>query len=607
MGQAPRRILPLPAFFFRHLSRSGLLVLGALLPLVLVLADPTGLLPGTELGDVYKHAWSYWHTPEALGAWPWTHSLNAPAGGVLWDVMLMPSLLMAPFQWFIGPVLSANIWVFLSIFMVGYTTARLVQFLGADLPTANVAGFLAQGAPYLYGYPLYSGVHERLAIWVFPLLILCALQLKAGGSRKWILLGVSGFAFAAAGCGVYGIWALLMMGLALPFVRSKGAPFFGFQRQFALYVGLGLVALLLLVAMQITAGSDSLSPQPDRFSLWGVNWGLGFSQASLSDLFSPSAVHAQKALDSGDLLLELSYVGWVQFLVCCVGLRHDRTRWLCGLALTFLVLSMGPVVALGSLRVINPLYWVAAWIMPTYGSAPVPFQQMAVFSSLAGLGVLAVMHGRSSRRGLWLFLIVLSSVVERAVVLPTGLFLETADARVSPVYSVIDQGTVVELPRDYKNRALSPGRLFLAQTQHEQGLPVSVSTGVTAWDGFLPIRSGISNQWAEDLDCLKRGGFSWIVWNKDAYLSPDIGQEMYRGIREVLGEPVSEKGPLSVFSLDSVPSGAAENRFLPPFQVLESVDNGGRGPPSEQAQIAPAIRSGRETSFCPLNRIGMPK
>jgi hypothetical protein len=607
MGQAPRRILPLPALFFRLLSRSGLLALGALLPLVLVLADPAGLLPGTELGDVYKHAWSYWHTPEALGAWPWTNSLNAPAGGVLWDVMLVPSLLMSPVQWLIGPVLCANIWVFLSIFLVGYTTARLVEFLGADLSTANVAGFLAQGAPYLYGYPLFSGVHERLAIWIFPLLLLCALQLKAGGSRKWIALGIVGFGIAASGCGVYGIWALLMMVFALPFVRSKGDRFYGFQRQLGLYVGLGLVALLLLVAMQVTAGSDSLSPQPDRFSLWGVNWQLGFSQASLASLFSPSAVHAQKALDSGDLLLELSYVGWVQMTVCCAGLRYARTRWLCGIALTFLVLSMGPVVGLGSVRVVNPFYWVVAWVMPTYGSAPVPFQQMGVFASLAGLGVMAVMHVPKTRRTLWLSLIVLGSVVERAVVLPTGLFVETANARVSPVYAVIDQGAVVELPRDYKNRALAPGRLFLAQTQHEQGLPISVSTGVTAWDGFLPIRSGVSNQWAEDLDCLKRGGFSWVVVNRDAYESEEVGQKTHQSIREVLGNPVATDGPLSVFSLESVPSKAVPDRFLPPFQVLGSVDNGGRGPPSEQAQIAPGIRSGREASFCPLNRMGMPK
>jgi hypothetical protein len=232
---------------------------------------------------------------------------------------------------------------------------------------------------------------------------------------------------------------------------------------------------------------------------------------------------------------------------------------------------------------------------------------MAVFSSLAGIGVLSLMHGQSSRRTLWLSLIVASSVVERAVVLPTGLFLETANARVSPVYSVIDQGAVVELPRDYKDRALSPGRLFLAQTHHEQGLPISVSTGVTDWDGFLPIRRGVSRKWSEDLDCFKRGGFSWVVLNQDAFLNEETGRTVHEMIGNVLGEPVATEGPLSVFSLKAVHSEVDVDRFLPPFQVLGSVDNGGRGPPSEQVQIAPGIRSGRESSLCPLNRMGMPK
>ena len=593
--------MPLAASFFRHFSRWGLLVLGALLPLVLVLPDPAGTLPGTELGDVYKHAWSYWHTPHALGAWPWTESLNAPGGGVLWDVMLLPSLVLMPLQWFLGPVLCANIWVFLSLFAVGWATASLARALGAESLEASTAGFLAQGAPYLYGYPLFSGVHERLAIWVFPLLLLCALRLKEGADRRWAALGIFGFVFAAAGCGVYGIWALLMMGFALPAFRVPGTPLWGFRRQLLLYLGLGCAAVVLMVAMNLTAGSNSLSPQPNRFSLMGINWGLDLSRASFRGLFSPRFVHAQQAVDSGDLLLELTYVGWVQLVLCCWGLRYRATRWFCGIALVFVLLSTGPVWDVGSHRLVNPFYWTVAWVLPTYGSVPVPFQQMAVFSSLAGLGVLAVLQGSVRRKGVVLGVIVLGSLIERAVVLPTGLFVPTASARVSEVYSAIGQGAVVELPRDFQSRALAPGRLFLAQTRHHQGLPVSVSTGVTSWDGFLPIRTGISKQWETDINCLKRGGFEWVVVNQDFYLSTETAAEQLRGIRQVLGAPVAQEGSQTVFSLKSVFAELAPHRFLPPFQVLDSVDNGGSGPPLEQAGIAVGVLSGREVSICPLS------
>jgi hypothetical protein len=590
----------LTARLFLHFSRWGLLALGALLPLVWVLQDPAGTLPGTELGDVYKHAWSYWHTPHALGAWPWTESLNAPAGGVLWDVMLFPALILSPLQALLGPVLCANLWVLLSLLAVGGSTASLAKALGADDLCASTAGFLAQGAPYLYGYPLFSGVHERLAIWLFPLLLLCGLRLKAGGGRRWVALGVGGFFFAAAGCGVYGIWALLMMALALPVFRNPGTALWGFRRQLGLYLGLAIAAVCLLLAMRLTAGADSLSPQPDRFAFLGVNWALDLSHASFSSLFSPFFVHAQQARDSGDLLLELSYVGWVQLILCCWGLRYRATRWICGIALFFVLLSTGPVWAVGAHRLVNPFYWTVAWVLPTYGSVPVPFQQLAVFSSLAGLGTLAVLQNRKSGRVFLLFAIVLGSIVERAVVLPTGLFLQGANARVSSIYGAIEKGAVVELPRDYQSRALAPGRLFLAQTRHEQGLPVSVSTGVTAWDGFLPIRTGFSSQWAEDLSCLKRGGFEWLVVNREFYLSTKLAAEELAEIRTVLGAPIATDGTLSLFSLGILTDSLDPKRFLSPFQVLEPVDNGGGGPPPEQAAIAFGIRSGREVSICPL-------
>ena len=65
------------------------------------------------------------------------------------------------------------------------------------------------------------------------------------------------------------------------------------------------------------------------------------------------------------------------------------SRWFCGIALVFVILSLGPAVDVGGQRLSNPLYFVVSWVLPTYGSAPVPFQQVGVFAALAGLGLLA--------------------------------------------------------------------------------------------------------------------------------------------------------------------------------------------------------------------------
>lgn len=591
-----------PGHTFSPTAQGVLLFLGALLPVFGVWGSPTGLLPGTELGDVYKHAWSFWHTPHALSTWPWTEALNAPSGGRLWDVMLMPSLILSPLTALLGPVFSANVWVVASLLAIGVSTRALALETGSDAGRATVAGFVAQGAPYLYGYPLYSGVHERLGIWLFPFLLLCALRLRGGGSLKWALWGVVAFAFVASGCGVYGIWAVLLLGLATPFLWRRGAGWAGSRGVVTLGLGIGVVSVALLLAMKAASGSSSLSPQPDRFGVFGIPWGMDFSSATMSSLLFPWEVRSTVPVDSGDVLLELSYLGIVPLGLCLMGLRDARTRWICSAALFFAVLALGPGVEWGGRTFINPVYVAVAWVLPTYGSVPVPFQQVGVFAGLASVGVVAVVASSRSREALLLVALVLASIVERALVLPTGLILETAPASVSEVYEVVDGGSVVEMPRDYRNRALSPTRSFLAQTSHEQGLPLSISTGVTRWDAFLPIRTGVSESWDRDLRCMARGGFVWLVVDRTAYLKPEIASEAISGIEDVLGGPVASDGRWAVFSLNALGVAPSEQRFFPPFQPLVGMDNGGQGPP--QADRGPSTPmgtySGREAALCPL-------
>ena|GEM_PF-1654790 len=585
----------------------GLLILGALLPLLGVLADPAGRLPGTELGDVYKHAWSYWHTPHAIGAWPWTDSLNAPGGGVLWDVMLFPSLVMSPVDGVLGPVVAANLWVFFSLFMVGVCTAGFLRAIGASELLAALGGFLAQGSPYLYGYPLYSGVHERLAVWVFPLLLWCVIRIQQGSGRRWLIWGLLGYFVAASGCGVYGVWAFLLLAMSFPFLRDKTQPWWGVRPLAPFLFGLVVIAVVLLLWMRVASGGDTLSPQPDRFGLWGINWDMTYSHASLSSLFSPGHVSAMTGDDSGDLLLELSYLGWVQFLVCLVALRSRKTRWFAGIALCFVVLSLGPFVELGGQRWTNPVYWIVAHSVPMYGSAPVPFQQLGVFATISTVGVLSLLSLDERRRWIWVVVIVVASVLERVFVLPTGLVLDTASARVSPVYGAISGGPVVELPRVYQGRCLSPGRLFLAQTQHQQGLPVSVSTGVTAWDDFHPILTGTSDNWERDLNCMRRGGFEWLVVDGENYASSAEANAQIEAIASIVGKPQRSDSRLIVFGLASLNVPLDPNRKLPPFQPMVTFDNGGQGPPVEAAdRMQDACNlSGRATKICPLDLQGM--
>ena len=164
-------------FVNNHLSRlnSSVIIGSFFISSVLLLQPiwkaPSRLIMGNEQGDVYKHLWSFWHTLSEIQTWPWTTKLNTPHGGFLLDVMFAPALVLSPVSSLMGPVWAANIFVCLSFFLIGWTLYLLCLQKGFSKGEAFCAGLLCQSFPYLLGYPLASGVYERLSIWVFPLLL----------------------------------------------------------------------------------------------------------------------------------------------------------------------------------------------------------------------------------------------------------------------------------------------------------------------------------------------------------------------------------------------------------------------------------------------------
>ena len=402
-----------------------LLGLGASLPLAGVLPHLSSVLPGSELGDVYKHAWSYSHLLAEGGNWPHSTWLNAPAGGVLLDVMLGPALLMAPVGLLAGPVVAANLWVWLSFFAIGACTAALAYALFDSKEGGLLAGLLAQQAPYLAGYPLFSGVHERLAAWFFPLLLLCAWRLREGAGRKWGVLALASAVLVTFSCAVYALWGGLMLVLCLPLLKGESGG--GTRR--LLPWGLGYSAVLGLgyaVARGVTYHPQTLSPQPGRLDL-----GLGVrvqeqDVASLGELLNPFTVAAQQPVDSGDQLLEICYLSWVLIGVALLGLRSLRgsrtLKVLLGTGGLFALLSMGAVADFGLFQVPNLPYLLLAWLVPMYGRIPVPFQQLAVVTPLLALGAAAWVSTLVPARRMWavggVFVLCL---VERTLVLPVGV------------------------------------------------------------------------------------------------------------------------------------------------------------------------------------------
>ena len=531
------------------------LVAGAALPLLGVLADPTSRILGAPLSDAGKHVWGFWHTlaQVADGTWPGTRYLNAPFGGTHLDVMWLPALLMAPLTWIGGPILSANAWLFLTLLAVGGATYALCLELSASRSGSCAGAVMTQSCPYLLGYPLASGVYERAAIWVFPLVLLCFLRLRDGGSRKWILLGAGGLLVSAAGCQVYGVFTLVMLLLALPWLLgSSGVRARALRLLPALAALLGVLALLFFLTRLAFLDPGSVAPQPGRldFSL-GVG---GFRETNVwPQLLDPRFVQQQQPRLRGDLLWIVAYLGWVPLLAAGLGAlgrgeRRVGIRWCVVTALLMALLSLGDRLPIGEQGLVNPLFHAVSWVVPFYGHSPPLWQQVGAFAPLIAVGVAGCVALAPSGRArvVMAVLLVAGALWERAWVLPVSLVVESSPVHLSSGYEEPREGNLVEIPRVWQGSTVARPEAFLAQTRHRRPAQMTINVGVGPLDRYGPVRLGRAEDWSAVADCLRRGGFGWLVFHSEEF---EEGIAQAAALREALGPPDSEEENTWFFDL----------------------------------------------------------
>ena len=549
------------------------LLLGAVFPMLRVLAHPATTLPGDAYGDVFKHAWAYWHTLASLpiGHPIETPFLNAPAGAVLLDVMLLPALVMAPVTLVAGPVVSANLWVVLSLLAIGLATYALALEVTGSRLGATTAGLLAQGAPFLYGYPLESGVHERLTVWVFPLMVLGVLKASKDGSWRWGLAAVAAVGASTMGCQVYGVFAVIVLAFTAPAWLRRGAHY---KVLVPTILGIGAILGGVYVVVHDAATHGlSASIQMGRTDL--TFGGLpSLDVATPWTLLDPRVVSTSidsKAL--GDRLVKLVYLGWVPIAAAVAGLvagrREARATIVAGVLMA--VLAMGSHIA----GVANPLHALLARVLPTYGALPPVFQQVAAFGPLAAVGAAALI-ARIDHKALSLGLagaLVAGWTVERALALPVPLLLTPTSAEVPAIYEQVD-GPLVEVPREW-GPDLAPGLLFMAQTVHEQPLPVTINVGGNAFEAMPSVRYGMASDWSAEVACLEAHGFAWLAYHRDwvgEHVNPD---DQLRALTATLGAPAHDDGTIALFRL------SPETTLEPPYPW------GGRGYPVEREGYCP--------------------
>ena len=556
-----------------------LLLLGACVPMARVLLDPLGSVPGSPLSDVYKHTWAYWHAMAQIGdgAWPYTRYLNAPDGGVLLDVMLPPALIMAPVTLIAGPVLAANLWVLLSLTMVGAVVYALARHFTGSVIGSLCAGLMIQTSPFLLGHALTSGVHERLNLWLYPLIVLALLKVRGGGRWGWSAALIVGLAMTVIQCPTYTVFAAVLMLFMVPFAYSRTAPN-RWPRVWPItftYLGLGVALVtgavvynlcvihpLWLAGIPYERVAPSIGVTADFFYV-----------ARLETLFNPFTVMVEKPERTDDELYLLVYIGWVPFIAMLSGMvlalrrRARMSALVCALGFIFLVLSLGPNIPIGGRRaLVNPLFHAIAFLVPFYGGAPPIWQQAGVFIALSVVGcaeLIRVMPSRAIRVAVAALLLA-GTIAERIKTLPVPLVLERAPARVAKMFDNIPgEDPLIEVPRLWPKQFLARGSIFMAQVRHEKPIPVAINLGLPLMDHYQPLTQGKATDWKGVAACLRKRGMRWLVMH--THLMP-AGKQTARGmkqLRQLLGEPAASEKGSHLFDLSLMKEGTAVDRACP--------------------------------------------
>lgn len=523
---------------------------------MLLLSPLWGGVFGSPLGDTYKHVWSFWHTLETFRmGWPWTTYLSFPHGGVLFDVMLAPSLLFLPITFLLGASLSSQLFVLLSFWAVGCSVFALSRHLNMSSFLALGAGVLAQTSPYLLGYPLASGVYERLAVWVFPLVWLFLLQYRQHKQKKKLVFALFSILFVAFSCQTYAVFVMMMLGFGFLFFQDRPT---------AIFIGvLGVCLLLSFLYIRVLQQSLwTLAPQPMRMSLLPTGPLLEES-ASLKAMFWPWYSRADTGVESGDWLMRIHYVGWAPLLLCVLGYRHIP-KSIFFLFISFAILALGTEIMDG---VPNIPYWILAYLVPVYGSIPDTFQHIALVMPFLAVATMFSLSSYKTYTQIALLLLILG---ERAYALPHDVLWQNASTEIPDVYHHVQEGAIVEIPRQWRGRQLVSAQPFLYQQQHKQPLAISIYMGVTGWDAYAPIALGVSENWKETMHCLRKGGIRWMMIHTEWYVSTQMALQE---IAKIPLQPSFQDEERYLYDLSSLSSTPINDVFLPPRNTLVQPDS----------------------------------
>ncbi|CAN5563127.1 hypothetical protein BH24ACT20_BH24ACT20_03150 [soil metagenome] len=381
--------------------------------------------------------------------------------------LLLPSALLTSPIYFVtnNPLLSFNVVLLLTYVLSGYATFLLVRRLLAGrnyaVPAALFAGAIYTLSPYRYGHITQL---NSMTTYFLPLILLFMHRYLEGGRRPLDLFLVGLFFCLNALSGLYyGVFAVLMMTAfyTIWLLLNREPPqlkdFLYGAPVFAAFGGILLILLYPYIALSGaedhgrdigTVIGGSLIPRALLTSV-PESWLLGWTPEAFG------VTH-----ENGKPVYELTlYPGLAATFLAIYGLVRRRTSkptlLYALLGLTIFILSLGPLITVGGVKVPLPYYLLYEFV-PGFGSLRVPARMWAIvmlcIAVLAGFGIRTLMEklgGKKATLALAVFSLVVA--LEFLPTLPIDRYIDRGPPELSPAYSYLvdnasEETVVAEVP-----------------------------------------------------------------------------------------------------------------------------------------------------------------
>jgi hypothetical protein len=554
---------------------------------------------GGSRGDKFQFIWNFWwvkHSIFDLHKLPFFCNLQYYPTGVslaLHDMAYFWSILSVPFQFFLGPALILNLFLFLCFPLNGMAFYHMAKEITKEHRGALAGSLIFAYCPYLIGR--FHVCHiQYLSVFFIPLFLLelwrynqssrLANLIKAG--IYFFLTSLISYYYGAA------LFLILISFFTHQVICLKKKPSYGGLAKLSLNILITFSLIIILMSpffipalIQINRG-DYQSPKepfnsiednsgdlvayliPDTTLAPWKGWSLSKSSEKWVGNFNASI--------SGNILEKSVYPGWISLMSIALTiflkvLRKKAWPWIL-LAISFWIISLGPTLFVyGKPYLKGLLPYCIFNIIPLYNIMRAP-TRFAFFITL-GSGMLVAIGIKQFREkislGSYRILTVLIIAFTLVEFLPTPTYLTPNNIFISNFYYHLQKNSnefsVLNIPVDFIG-ATGGGDIYVyAQTIHEKPIiggyvsrePVYVLATLNESYFLQAITPGTQDEssglpltekgYKEMPDTLKRLNIGYVILHK-SLLSYDEFLRVIKWIEPGLGRPVFEDEWIRVYS-----------------------------------------------------------